>query len=161
MAQFVNEFQQRADMLADAGIVIPRELLSIMLLSCLPEEFENFRVAIESRDDIPEVSVIKAKLIEKDARRGDSCGENSTALYSRTANKNKKGSYTKNSGTHNVKFPGKCFRCGKVGHRASDCRTKLPQNKAKCADTSEKPKNEAEDVLIAITVMTCEVEREE
>jgi len=41
-------------MLADVGVVIPQELLSIMLLSCLPEEFENFRVAIESRDDIPE-----------------------------------------------------------------------------------------------------------
>lgn len=47
MAQFVNDFQQRADMLADVGVVVPQELLSIMLLSCLPEEFENFRVAIE------------------------------------------------------------------------------------------------------------------
>jgi len=158
MAHFVNEFQQRADMLADAEVVIPQELLSIMLLSCLPEEFENFRVAIESRDDIPEVSVIKAKLIEEDARRGSSNGSNTEALYSRTANTNKKEGY-KNNNTHNVKFPGKCFKCGKVGHRASVCRTKLPQNKAKCADTSEKPKNE--DVMFAIAAMINEVEKEE
>jgi len=55
---------------------------------------------------------------------------------------------------HNVKFPGKCFKCDKVGHRASVCRTRLPQNKAKCADTSEKSKNETENVMFAIAAMT-------
>lgn len=133
MAQFVNEFQQRADMLA--GVIVPPELLTIMLLSSLPEEFENFRVAIESRDDIPEVSIIKAKLIEEDARRGSNTNGNSTALYSRTSNKYKKEDNAKSNNIHG-KFLGKCFKCGKVGHRASVCRTKLPQNKAKCADTS-------------------------
>lgn len=47
MAQFVNDFQQRTDMLADVGVVVPKELLSTTLLSYLLEEFENFRVAIE------------------------------------------------------------------------------------------------------------------
>jgi len=160
MAQFVSEFQQRTDMLADAGIIVPRERLSIMLLSCLPEEFENFRVAIESRDEIPEISVIKAKLVEEDARRGNKNNGNSEALYSRAQNTNKRENPKKNCNTQN-KFLGKCFKCGKVGHRASDCRTKLPQNKAKCADTLEKSKDEAEDILIATTAMTCQAEKEE
>jgi len=89
-AQFVNEFQQRADMLADVGVVVPQEFLSIMLLSNLLDEFENFCVAIESRDDIPEVCVIKAKLIEKNARRGSNNDGKSTALYSRISNAKKR-----------------------------------------------------------------------
>ncbi|XP_071649791.1 uncharacterized protein [Temnothorax longispinosus] len=148
-------------MLAYVGVVVPQELLSIMVLSCLPEEFENFRVAIESRDDIPEVSVIKAKLIKEDARRQSNVntGENSAALYSRTPSTNKKEIHAKN--TNNGKFLGKCFKCGKVGHRASVCKTKLPQNKANRADTSEKSNSENENVLIATTAMACEVEKEE
>jgi len=160
MAQFVNEFQQRADMLADVGVVVPQELLSIMLLSNLPDEFENFRVAIESRDDIPEVCVIKAKLIEEDARRGSNNDGKSTALYSRISNAKKRASNMKNSSAHSDKFLGKCFKCGKVGHRATDCKTKPSQNKAKYADTSEKSKSEAEDTMIA-AALACEVKEEE
>jgi len=55
----------------------------------------------------------------------------------------------KNSGAHSDKFPRNCFKCGKVGHRATDCRTKSSQNKAKYADSSEKSKSEAEDTMIA------------
>jgi len=160
MAQFVNEFQQRADMLADVGVVVPQELLSIMLLSNLPDEFENFCVAIESRDDIPEVGVIKAKLIEEDARRGSNNDGKSTALYSRISNAKRRGNNMKNSGTNSDKFSGKCFRCGKVGHRATDCRTKLSQNKAKYADTAVKSECEAEDTMIA-TALACKVKEEE
>lgn len=160
MAQFVNDFQQRADMLADAGIIVPQELLSIMLLSCLPEDYENFRVAMESRDDIPEVSTLKAKLIEEEARRGSNDNRDGTALYSRTSNTKKKEYPTKNSNVQN-KFQGKCFRCGKVGHRAPVCRTKLPQIKAKCADTSEKSKGEDEEILIATSALACQTGKEE
>lgn len=95
-------------------------------------------------------------------------GENSTALYSYLTDKNKKPSNAKGNdahkglynGTHKGKFPLKCFRCGKIGHRASVCRTKLPQNKANSADT-EKSNSETEDVMIAINAMTSETEVEE
>lgn len=52
MTQHVNEFSSKAGQLEEAGIEIPKELLSIMLLSSLPTQYENFSVAIESRDDI-------------------------------------------------------------------------------------------------------------
>jgi len=96
-----------------------------MLLDCLPQEFENFRIAIESRHNIPEISVIKAKLIKEDARKGSKIKDNKKkrALYSRTSNKNKMESQ-KNSGVQN-KFVGKCFECGKVGYRAVVYKTKL------------------------------------
>jgi len=52
MTQYVNDFTRKAEQLEEAGIEIPDELLSIMLLGSLPSEFENFSVAIESRDKI-------------------------------------------------------------------------------------------------------------
>lgn len=42
-----------------------------MLLGSLPAEFENFSVAIESRDKIPTLENLKIKLIEEEARQSD------------------------------------------------------------------------------------------
>lgn len=58
-----------ADQLDEAGIKVASELLSIMLLTSLPEDFENFRVAIESRDKISDINFLRTKLIEEEARR--------------------------------------------------------------------------------------------
>lgn len=69
MSQYINKFQEKVNMLEDTGIEIPSELQSIMLLSSLPEEYDNFCVAIESRDQIPTTDFIKRKLIEEEARR--------------------------------------------------------------------------------------------
>ncbi|KZC13720.1 hypothetical protein WN55_06210, partial [Dufourea novaeangliae] len=55
--------------LEEAGIRIPNELWSIMLLSSLPAEYENFCTAIESHDDVPPIESLKLKLIEQEARR--------------------------------------------------------------------------------------------
>lgn len=69
MSQYINNFQEKINLLEDVGIEIPSELQSIMLLNSLPEDYENFCVAIESRDQIPMVDFIKGKLIEEKARR--------------------------------------------------------------------------------------------
>lgn len=71
IAKFLNDFTSKAEQLTEAGINIPEDLLSIMLLSSLPEDFENFTVAIESRDVIPSVNNLKTKLLEEEARQTD------------------------------------------------------------------------------------------
>lgn len=58
ITQHVNEFTSKAGQLEEAGIDIPDELLSIMLLNSLPEEYESFSIAMESRDDIPTLEVL-------------------------------------------------------------------------------------------------------
>jgi len=51
---------------------INRDLLSIMLLYSLPPSFENFRCAIESRDELPPPEVLRIKITEEnDARKND------------------------------------------------------------------------------------------
>lgn len=43
-----------------------------MLLYSLPPSFENFRCAIESRDELPTPEMLRVKIIEEnDARRND------------------------------------------------------------------------------------------
>jgi len=67
MTQYVRSFVRKAEQLEEAGIKIPNELLSIMLLSYLPE-YDSFCVAIESRADVSDVESLKLKLIEQEAR---------------------------------------------------------------------------------------------
>jgi len=144
MTQHVNEFSSKAGQLEEAGIEIPEELLSIMLLGSLPTQFENFSVAIESRDDIPSLEVLKAKLKEKEARQNerdtktaDNGTKNEALLTKGNTDRGKqsrpnwKGTNTK---TNFRKFDGKCYNCDKIGHRSRDCRSKKKSDKAANSD---------------------------
>lgn len=165
MSQYVSDFMRTADQLDEAGIKVPSELLSIMLLSSLPGDFENFRVAIESRDEIPDINFLKAKLIEEEARRVGSDREKdpgSSALLTagksdthrtvsrkpygprriqekRGALEEKRGALEEERGAQS--FEGKCFKCRRAGHRASDCWKKKRFDKtvsqAACEDAME------------------------
>jgi len=59
MMQYVNDFERKAEQLEVVGIKLPDDLLSIMLLASLPAEYENFSVAIESRDEVPTLDYLK------------------------------------------------------------------------------------------------------
>jgi len=63
MSRYINEFTTKAEQLEEAGITIPADLQSIMLLRSLPPEYESFCIAIESRDEIPCIEALKSKLI--------------------------------------------------------------------------------------------------
>ena len=89
MIQYINDFQNKVNLLEDTGIEISEELKTIMLLNGLSEAFENFCIAIESRDQIPGIDFIKGKLIEEEARRESADekhgggGDDTSALVSR------------------------------------------------------------------------------
>lgn len=151
MTQYVADYTRKAEQLEEAGIEIPDELLSIMLLGSLPSEFENFNVAIESRDEIPTLENLKIKLIEEEARQSDRMSKtsedsNTNALLtkgrSKHAHAKSKDNFTKaNAG----KFVGKCFNCGKNGHMSRQCKAK-PRN------------NESKDDSDAMTAIACNTE---
>lgn len=168
MSQYINSFQEKVNLLEDAEIEIPPELQSIMLLSNLPEDYENFCVAIESRDKIPTVDFIKGKLIEKEARRPGSDNKEdgvTSAVITRKAYTNKgtskhihKGPVRSNK--DKKKFDGNCFNCGKYGHPASRCRIKR-KAEGKVNKVEETKGHEKEDSLIAISALTCSTEKNE
>lgn len=168
MSQYINNFQEKVNLLEDAEIQIPPELQSIMLLSNLPEEYDNFCVAIESRDQIPSVDLIKGKLIEEEARRlgNNNKEDNSTsALVSRKAHTSRGSSnYTHKGSTKGdqemKKFEGNCFNCGKYGHPANRCRLKR-KNTGKVNQARNTKEHEGEDSLIAISALACWTDKNE
>jgi len=145
MSKYISEFTTKAEQLEEAGITIPADLLSIMMLGSLPIEYENFRIAIESRDEIPNIEALKSKLIEEEARQNDKVAQKDTrdnALVSK--NKTSRNTEPWKKGKINEskprKFEGKCFKCDKIGHRSRDCRTKSKGYAA----------NKADDALVAV-----------
>ena len=63
-------FFDTLDKLSEMEIDINPDLLTVMLLYSLPPSFENFRCAIESRDELPSPENLRIKIIEEhDARK--------------------------------------------------------------------------------------------
>lgn len=130
MSQYINKFQGKLNLLEDAEIIIPDELQSIMLLNSLPENYENFCVAMESRDQIRVLDFLKGKLLEEETRRkGNESNEDNTtsALISRRARHSREKSTPESKHTFKdnrawKEFNGKCYNCGKYGHPAARCR---------------------------------------
>lgn len=66
----LDDFFDAVDKLHDMDVIMNQDQLTIMLLYSLPANFENFRIAIESRDDLPTPEILRVKIVEEhDARR--------------------------------------------------------------------------------------------
>jgi len=135
MTQYVNDSERKEV----AGIKLPDDLLSIMLLASLPAEYENFSVAIESHDEVPTLDYLKTKLKEEEARQNDRDAKiqrdhngKSEALVVKQNNEREKqtSSNPKNKliKLNNIKFNGNCFKCGKSGHKSRYCRSKVKRD---------------------------------
>lgn len=61
VTEHVTKFFGIVDKLADMDIEINDDLLTIMLLQNLPDDFGNFRYATESRDDLPKPDTLRIK----------------------------------------------------------------------------------------------------
>ncbi|KAI4476770.1 hypothetical protein M0804_013314 [Polistes exclamans] len=81
-----------------------------MLLGSMLAEYENFTIAKESRDELPDLEMTKNK--------------------QNNYTKHKQGESVKNK-ERKFRLSGNCYICKKYGHRASDCRYKK-------ANTSQK-----------------------
>lgn len=55
----------------EIGVEIDSDLFSTLLLISLPNDFENFRCAIEAHDSLPFLDILCVKITEEaDARKG-------------------------------------------------------------------------------------------
>lgn len=114
----LNNFMDIVDKLADMDVKIHPDLLSIMMLYSLPASYENFRIAIESRDTLPLPEELKIKILEESEARinANNNDDNVGGAF-----------YTKK------KLNKYCQRCKKKGHSTRTCRSgtavaKLIQN---------------------------------
>lgn len=82
--EHVRKFFDIVDKLKDLEVEINDDLLTIMLLYSLPDNYENFRCAIESRDDLPSPESLKIKIIEEyDSRCTKDPGQDTNALIAK------------------------------------------------------------------------------
>ena len=121
-------FFEAVDKLQSMDVEINGDLLSIMLLYSLPSTYENFRCAIESRDDLLATASLKIKIVEE-YHAGQKDGGNGNGAMFAKANPNSLhgGSRTgqprdeKLSSQRKPKPAYKCGYCHRKGHKASDC----------------------------------------
>ncbi|CAD7012038.1 unnamed protein product [Ceratitis capitata] len=126
MKEHISEFYAVLEQLNEIGVIVPEEMLTIILLSSLNKSFENFVVAIETRDTLPSLSALKIKLLEEGERRLENSKDkeiedSEQALVAR-AGVTKNDSYANKNKSSDKKYANiKCFKCGKRGHIASKC----------------------------------------
>lgn len=130
----LNAFFNLVDQLNDLQIDIDDDLLTIMLLYSLPGEFDNFRVAIESRDELPKPESLRIKIVEEfNARRIGSQSTISGAYFAATGRRRNfrrpKLKRSKYGTSDRV-----CWNCNKPGHFRNKCPS-VPHSRLKQSST--------------------------
>lgn len=138
----INTFMDVVSKLDAMEIQVHDDLQAILLLNSLPESYENFCCAIAARDELPKPEILKIKIIdEAETRKQKHKYDDSGAMLARkgeTGNSKEGGNHQNNTKIKR-RFPFKCSRCGRKGHKAADCFAKDRDNltnKASIADES-------------------------
>lgn len=82
MRAYLTEFFEVMEKLKEINLEINNEMLVILLLYSLPESFQNFRCAIETRDELPDSDTLRMKILEEiKSRRSSENNEEQNAMY--------------------------------------------------------------------------------
>lgn len=131
--EHLHGFLDTVDKLSEMDVVINPDQLAIMMLYSLPSSFENFRIAIESRDELPESETLRTKIIEEfDARKNSGTSNRSQDamfVHKKKRSKQKENQTGKEDQKKDKLFKYKCFKCHGKGHKASECPSQTPDDK--------------------------------
>ena len=109
MHDHVRCFFDTVDKLTEMEVDMNPDLLAILLLYSLPSNFENFRCAIESRDELPTPEALRVKIVEEsNARRAETrnskCHDREKAT-GKMAEFQKEGQRYRDGGRGNIPVP--------------------------------------------------------
>lgn len=111
--EYLCKFACVVEKLAEIEITLQEDLLVIMVMASLPKSFENFVVALETRDQLPTLSVLKVKLIEEGQRRkaveDSNNNDDAVQVFMAQAKKNQNQQAQKNIVYNNKNV--KCYNC--------------------------------------------------
>ncbi|GBM06044.1 hypothetical protein AVEN_49427-1 [Araneus ventricosus] len=134
----IRKFFDIIDKLQDLDIVIDEDLTSVMFLYSLPANFETFRVAIESRDELPKLDTLRIKIIDKWQSRADQSLSKDDGAYAakfenqfrnqrfkaKTKPKETVDEKRRNTPKPHRSLEIKCWTCGLEGHVSGECEQK-------------------------------------
>ena len=117
VTDYIIRAETAASQLRDAGENISDGLLVAMVLKGLPKDFHSFITVITQENEMTfQTFKVRLRNFEDTVKMSENEPETETATGA-IMNIRDKPTWAKPNG----KFNGKCFKCDKVGHRASDC----------------------------------------
>lgn len=131
--EHMNKFFDAVDKLQDMQVDIHPDVLATMLLYSLPSSFDNFRCAIEARDELPAPDTLRIKIVEEsEARKGETHNTGVKAMFvsknkgRMRGNKTTAYEHRDHTQTGDKKIAKiRCYRCNKQGHKAANCHSKI------------------------------------
>jgi hypothetical protein len=114
MRDHIRNFFDVVDKLEEMELCIINDLLAILLLYSIPDEYEPFRIAIETQEKLPQLEALKIKLLEEyEARKRNSKENVSDAMFIfKNPGRSSQPKKSENSKTERFKFA--CHTCGKL-----------------------------------------------
>lgn len=146
MHTHLANFSDIVDKLENLELKINPELVAILMLYSVPENYEPFRVAIETREKLPTPEELKIKLLEEfQSRKRISAKEASTTAMFVSKNK-LKGQNARNFAltaisVNDERKEVKCFKCKRFGYFARYCKKQSSaqqksNEESKCAEVA-------------------------
>lgn len=72
--------------LKEIGLIVNKKVLAILLLYSLPESFENFRCAIETRDELLDSETLRVQILEEyESRKANNNNVEQNVMYAKKA----------------------------------------------------------------------------
>lgn len=130
MHDYVAAVMSLSQKLKDIATGFDDDLVAVVLLRGLPEEYRPMRMALEHSGMKLTSENVRQKLLQEDSRQG--CSTSSSTDSALAVSKSRKRNGNKDKNMTKVK----CYRCGKHGHKKPDC----PEGR-KADDSTSKTKD--------------------